>query len=326
LRALCLDAKSGKVLWDREAFRQGAGAPAIHGKNSHASPTPVTNGEHLYVQFGHQGSACLDLDGNVVWTNRELTYAPVHGNGGSPVLCDDLLVFSCDGGDRRFVVALDRATGKVRWKSDRPGDPPRKFSFSTPLCIDFQGRRQVISPASDMVQAYDPATGKELWQVRYDGYSVIPRPVFGHGLVFVSTGFNSPTLLAIRPDGAGDVTDSHVAWQAKKGAPLTPSPLLVGDELYLVSDGGLATCLDARTGAEHWQRRIGGTFSASPLYAGGRIYLQSEDGIGTVLAAGKTFKQLGRNPLGERTLASPAAADGALFIRTEKHLYRFQDK
>jgi outer membrane protein assembly factor BamB len=324
LRALSLDARTGKILWDREVFHQPAGSAPIHPKNSHASPTPLTDGERLYVHFGHQGTACLSLDGRLIWSNRELTYAPVHGNGSSPILCDDVLVFSCDGGDKRFVAALDRTTGKVRWKANRPGQPSRNFSFSTPLLIEYQGRKQVVSPASDMVLAYDPATGKELWKVRYSGYSVIPRPVFGHGLVFVSTGFDSPTLLAIRPDGTGDVTDSHVAWKTKKGAPLTPSPLLAGDELYLLSDGGTLTCLDARGGTEHWHERIGGAYSASPLYAGGKIYVQSEEGVGTVIAAGTRFKQLGRSSLGERSLASPAAADGALFIRTEKHLYRIQ--
>jgi outer membrane protein assembly factor BamB len=153
---------------------------------------------------------------------------------------------------------------------------------------------------------------------------VIPRPVFAHGLVYLSTSFNFPTVLAIRPDGEGDVTDTHVAWRRTKGAPHTPSPLVVGDELYLVSDTGQASCLDARTGAEHWQKRIGTAFSASPLASDGKIYFQSEDGVGTVVAAGKAFNQLGRNALGERTLASPAAAEGALFIRTDKYLYRIQ--
>ncbi len=327
LRALCLDAANGKTLWDRAVFFQdGTRSPRIHGKNSHASPTPLTDGEHLYVHFGHQGTSCLDLKGNIVWSNRTLTYSPVHGAGGSPILVDDLLVFSCDGGDRRFVVALDRTTGKVRWKTNREANAPKKFSFSTPLLIEVKGQKQIVSPGSNVVCAYEAATGKEIWRVRYDGYSVIPRPVYGHGLVFLSSGYDSPTVLAIRPDGTGDLTETNVAWTLKKGAPHTPSPLLVGDELYLVSDGGIATCVDARTGTEHWQKRLGGAFSASPLYADGKIYFQSEDGTTTVVAAGTTFKQLGRNALGERSLASFAAADGALFVRTDKNLYRIQGK
>jgi outer membrane protein assembly factor BamB len=324
LRARCLDAATGKAVWDTEVFRPGPGSPRIHGKNSHASPTPLLDGRRLYVHFGHQGTACLDLAGKVLWRNTGLRYAPVHGSGGSPILVDDLLVFSCDGGDQAFVVALDRDTGKVRWKTDRSVDAGRKFSFSTPLVITVKGQKQVVSPGSDAVCAYDPGTGREIWRVRYDGYSVIPRPVYGHGLVFVCTGFNSPSLLAIRPDGTGDVTDTHVAWKARRGVPHTPSLLLDGDELYMVSDSGTASCLDARTGRVHWQRRLGGTYSASPVLAAGRVYFQSEDGTGVVVQAGKEFKQLARNPLGERTLASYAAADGALFLRTAGHLYRIE--
>jgi outer membrane protein assembly factor BamB len=324
LRALCLDAATGKILWDREVFVQDATAPNIHVKNSHASPTPLIYDQRLYVHFGHQGTACLDLNGKVLWRNRDQSYAPVHGNGGTPILVDDVLIFSCDGNDVRFVVALDCNTGRQRWKTNRSGNPMKGFSFHTPLLITVKEKKQVVSAGSDVVSAYDPATGQEIWKVRYSGYSVIPRPVYGHGLVFLSTSFDSPTLLAIRPDGAGDVTQTHVAWTVRKGAPHTPSLLLVGDELYMVSDNGMASCLDARTGKEHWQRRIGNAYSASPLYADGKIYFQSEDGVGAVIKAGKQFEQLARNSLEERTLASYAAVEGALFIRTEKHLVRIQ--
>ena len=318
-------AKTGETIWDTEVFRQdGSQAAAIHSKNSHASPTPVTDGQRLYVHFGHQGTACLDLQGKLIWTNRDIHYQPVHGNGGTPILTERALVFSCDGSEQPFVIALDRDRGTELWKTDRNTESFKKFAFSTPLLISVGGKQQIISPGSGAVCAYDPATGREIWRVKYDGYSVIPRPVFGHGLVFVSSGFESPSLLAIRPDGQGDVTASHVAWTLRKGAPLTPSPLLAGDELYLVSDSGIASCLDAKTGKVHWQERIAGSYSASPLYADGKIYCQNEEGTGVVLKASKHFEVLARNPLGERTLASYAVSDGAFFIRTESHLYRIQ--
>jgi len=319
LRALCVDAATGKILGNVEVFNRTAGY--VHNKNSHASPTPLVEGERLYVHFGHQGTACLDLDGKVLWRNTELTYSPVHGSGGSPILVDNALIFSCDGGSEPFIVALLKTNGKVIWKVNRQTDAAKTFSFSTPLLITVNGRKQVISPGSNALCAYDPATGQELWRVRYNGYSVIPRPVYGNGLLYISTGFDHPVLMAIRPDGSGDVTETHVAWTYSRSAPNTPSLLLDGSEVYMVSDSGMATCLDALTGRAHWQERLGGNFSASPLLAEGRIYLQSEEGVGTVLRAGKQFQKLAINPLGERSLASYAAADGSLFIRTAQNLY-----
>jgi outer membrane protein assembly factor BamB len=327
LRALCLDARSGKLLWDREVFRPDpSSAPRIHSKNSHASPTPVARRGRLYVHFGHLGTACLDADGKLLWANTSLKYSPVHGSGGSPVLVDDKLVFSVDARRRRSVVALDAKSGKVRWRTDRSGEADRNFSFSSPLVIPARGKKQIISPGSDMVGAYDPDTGKEVWKVRYSGYSVVCCPAFAHGLLFVSTGFDSPLLLAVRAGGRGDVTDTHVEWALRRHAPQTASPLAVGDELYVVSDAGTATCLDARSGKVHWQRRLGGGYSASPVHSAGRVYFQNEDGVATVVKAGKTFERLARNDLGERTLASYAASGAALFIRTEGHLYRIEER
>jgi outer membrane protein assembly factor BamB len=265
------------------------------------------------------------LAGKILWRNTDCKYDPRHGNGGSPILVGDALIFSCDGRDQRFMVALDKATGRMLWKTPREGESERTYSFSTPLLIPGD-QPQIVSPGSDVVNAYDPRTGRELWRVRYTGYSVVPRPVFGNGLVFVCTGFFTPHLLAIRPDGQGDVTATHVAWEARKAVSLTPSPLLVGDELYLVSDNGVASCLDAKTGTTHWSERLGGTYSASPLYAEAKVYFQSEEGTGAVVRAGKKFERLARNTLGERTFASYAAVDGALFIRGEHNLYRVQER
>jgi outer membrane protein assembly factor BamB len=313
------------LLWQTEIFRQdGAKAPRIHKKNSHASPSPVSDGKRLYVHFGHRGTACLDLEGKVVWRTLEHRYAPVHGNGGTPILVENRLIFSGDGSDKQFVVALNTAEGKTLWKTDRKCEAFKKFSFGTPLAITVKGKMQIISPASDAVMAYDPADGTELWRAKYDGYSVIPRPVYGHGMIFLSTGYDSPSVRAIRADGSGDVTGSHVVWTVTKGAPHAPSLLLVGNELYMVSDGGLASCLDARTGKAHWQERVPGGYSASPFYADGKIYLQSEEGVTTVLRAGTKFEVLANSDLKERTFASYAAADGAIFLRTETQLYRIQ--
>ena len=276
----------------------------------------------MYVHFGPHGTACLDRRGKVVWRNDTLPYPPVHGGGGSAIIVEDALVFSCDGASDPFLVALNKHDGKVLWKVPRATQAKKQFSFATPLAITIKGRTQIISPGSGVVCAYAPEDGRELWRVRYgEGYSVIPRPVFAHGLIFVSSGFDAPKVFAIRPDGTGDVTDTHIAWTTTKGAPNTPSMLVVGDELYMVSDAGVATCLDARTGQVHWNERVSGPCSASPIHAGGRIYIQDEEGVGTVIKAGKQFEKLATNPLGERTLASYAVGPGALFIRGEKHLF-----
>jgi outer membrane protein assembly factor BamB len=323
LRSLALESGTGTILWNVEIF-QPSSSPGIHQKNSHASPTPVLEGDRVFVHFGHQGTACLDRSGAVLWRNESLRYEPVHGNGGSPAIVGDALIFSCDGGSSPFLVALNKNSGAVLWKTARSVEASKTFSFSTPLAITVNGRVEVLSPASNMIGAYDPLNGRELWKVRYDGYSVIPRPVFGHGLIYFGTGYDRPSLLAIKPGGTGDVTDSHVVWRLTRGAPNTPSPLLVGDELYIVSDAGMASCLEARTGQSHWQERLGGNCSASPVFADGKIYVQNEEGVGFVLKPGKEFQKLAANDLGERSLASLAVAENALFIRTAQHLYRIQ--
>ena len=324
LRALCLAGDTGKVLWNVEVFKQTPrDTQRIHNKNSHASPTPVTDGEHLFLHFGAQGTACLTLDGGIVWRNRELNYPMNHGNGGSPVLVDDLLVFNCDGSRNPFVVALDQKTGKIRWKKNRPKIPGGKtFSFSTPLVIEVSGEKQIVSPATDQVVAYRPEDGQEIWSVKYEGYSVIPRPAFGQGLVFISTSYNNPVAMAISPEGMGDLTESNIVWQNRRAAPHTPSILIVGSEVYMISDKGIATCADAKTGKVHWQERVGGSYSASPLFGDGKIYFQSEEGEGIVIRAGKTYEELARSNMNSRTLASYAVIDSDFLIRTESALFR----
>jgi outer membrane protein assembly factor BamB len=324
LRVIALDASTGKLRWDTEAFPPTeTDEKPMHPKNSPASATPLVFRDLVYAHFGHHGMASLGTDGVIFWRNRDFKYNPTHGNGGSPIGYKHLVIFNADGGDAPGVVALNAVQSDLVWKYRRETPAKKKFSFCTPLLIEVAGHPQLVTPGSGAVCALNPSDGKEIWRVRYgEGYSVVPRPVSGHGLVFISSGYDKPELLAIRVDGQGDVTDTHVAWRATKGAPLTPSPLLVGDELYTLSDIGMLTCWDARTGAVHYQERVPGDYSASPILAEGRIYLVSEKGDCTVLQAGKTFAKLAVNPMGERTLASPAVYEGDLILRTAGHVYR----
>lgn len=322
LRALAFDVESGRELLNVEVFRPRR-TGAINPKNSHASPTPIVDGDRVYVHFGAEGTAALTTSGEIVWTAR-FPYESQHGNGGSPILYGDLLIFSCDGSDEAFVVGLDKRTGKVRWKTARR--TPFDQAYSTPLAIRVGDRDEIVSVGAYRAGAYDPQTGKEIWRISYrDGFSNVPRPVFGHGLVYIATGFQEPSLLAVRADGSGDVTKTHLAWSLDRSAPLTPSPLLVGNELYIVNDVGIATCLDARSGQVYWRQRLNGNFSASPVYAAGRIYFLSEEGVATVVVPGTAFQKLAVNALDGSTLASIAVSGGSFFIRSDNSLYRISE-
>jgi outer membrane protein assembly factor BamB len=319
LRALAFDVETGREVVNVEVFRAGT-ADLLNFKNSHASPTPIVEGDRVYVHFGADGTAALTTSGDVVWRKR-LPYESQHGNGGSPILFGDLLILSCDGSDDAFVVALDKRSGEVRWRTRRRR--PADQAYSTPLVIRVGDRDQIVSVGAFRAAAYDPQSGREIWRVSYDdGFSNVPRPVFGHGLVYIATGFQQPSLMAVRVDGAGDVSRTHVAWTLGRAAPLTPSPLLAGNELYVVNDVGIATCLDARTGEPHWVQRLGGNYSASPVLADGRIYFLSEEGVATVIAPGTTFSRLATNTLDGAVLASMAVSAGSFFIRTDTHVYR----
>ena len=321
LRAISVDRNTGTIVQNVEVFRLKS-ARLANPKNSFASPTPIIDGERVYVHFGAFGTACITQSGEIVWKTKLEYDNGQHGTGGSPVLYQDLLIISCDGNDVQYVVALDKLTGKVRWKKSREGYQ----AYTTPLIVDLPGSPQVISPGAFRAISYDPRNGKELWQVTYgEGFSNVPRPVYGDGLVFICTGFQQPSLLAVRLDGKGDVTKSKVQWKLDRGVPLTPSPLLVGSELYMVTDNGIATCVDAKTGKEYWRARVGGNHSASPIYADGRIYFLSEEGESVVLAPGQQLKPLATNQLDGRTLASMAVANGSIFIRSETHLYRISN-
>ena len=320
LRLMAFDVATGREALNVEVFHLSGGRREINPKNSWASPTPIVEGDRVYVHYGADGTAALAADGTVIW-KQHFEYTSQHGAGGSPVLYGGLLIFNCDGSDAAFVVAIDKSTGKVKWKTNRRY--PSDQAYTTPLVIRVGDRDQLISVGAYRAAAYDPLTGKEIWRVGYaDGFSNVPRPVYAHGLVYIATGFQQPAMLAVRPDGTGDVTNSHVAWKLARGAPLTPSPIVVGDELYMVNDAGIASCLDARTGTVIWQQRLGGTYSASPVFADGRIYFLAEQGVTTVIAPGKEFRRLAANPLDGGLLASMAVSNSSVFLRTDTHLYR----
>ena len=318
LRAIAVDPQTGEIIKNIEVIRlEHPGS--INIKNSYASPTPVLEQDRIYVHFGAFGTACLTQSGDIVWKTRLNYDNGQHGPGGSPVLYEDLLIVSCDGLDVQYVVALDKRTGKIRWKKPRNGYQ----AYTTPLIIRLPEGDQAVSPGALRAIAYEPETGRELWYVNYgEGFSNVPRPVYGKGLVYICTGFQEPSLLAVRLDGRGDVTRSHVAWILNRGVPLTPSPLLVEENLYMVNDNGIATCVDAETGKVYWRTRIGGNYSASPVYADGRIYFLSEEGETVVIAPGRRFKKLAVNRLDGVTLASMAVSDSSIYIRTQTHLYR----
>jgi len=325
LRAVCIERDSGKLLHDVSLLTVDEPQWA-HRLNSYASPTPVLAEGVLYAHFGALGTVALDTrSGIILWRNTDLVVMHENGPGSSPVLWRDRLIFHMDGSDVQYIAALDAKTGKLAWKTGRSGEMnPRgqqRKCYGTPLVLDVNGAPQAISPAADWVYGYDPATGRELWKLPYGqlGFSITPRVVAGHGMFFMSTGFGKKQMLGIRYEG---VSTPEIAWRYPKGVPSMPSPLLAGDELIFVDDGGFVTCLDARTGAEHYRERLGGNYSSSPLLADGKIYIGSREGVMNVLRPGKKFEVLARSELPGAIMATPAALDGALFLRTEHALYR----
>ena len=323
LRVICYNANNGNKLWDTKVFDQKPLKRPIHHKNSHASPTAIVENERVYVHFGHMGSACLNLQGEIIWKNDKLKYDPLHGNGGTPIIVDDLFFYSADALTNPFVVALDKNTGKVVWKKSRSETKQaRKFSFSTPTFINMGGRSQIISPASGAVFSYDSKTGDELWSVDYGGWSVIPKPGVYKNMIYVGTGYERAHLLGIRVDekSKGNVTESHVEWEITKRAPNTPSFMIVDDLLYFISDGGIATCVEPLTGEIIWQERTAGPISASPVHFDGKIYFLDEQGTTTVIKAGRKFEVIAENKIGERTLASFGISEGAIYILSLIHI------
>jgi outer membrane protein assembly factor BamB len=338
--AVCVDEETGKILCDEKIFHcdnpESLGAAVNF--NCYASPSAVLEPGRVYVHFGSYGTACLDTATfKVLWRRDDLPCRHFRGPGSSPILWNDLLILTLDGIDLQYMAALDKNTGKTVWKTDRTahwgdldangqpmGGGDYRKAFSTPIVVSVGGAPQMLSDGSKAVYGYDPATGRELWMLSTAGYSPASRPLFDQGLAIFATGNGGGELLAVRPEGRGELSASAVAWRASRASPSQTSPTLDNGLLFMVNEGGIASCFQTADGAEVWRERIGGDYSASVLYGDGRIYCFSREGKITVLKAGRTFEPLATNQLDNGFMASPAATGRALYLRTKTDLYRVE--
>ncbi len=350
LFAVCVDLESGDILHDIKVFEVVEPQLEHAGLNSHASPTPIVEDGRIYVHYGTCGTACLDTKtGDKLWERRNLNCDHRVRPASSPIIDGDTLFLTFDGVDVQFIAALNKRTGDTLWlehrqvdsnfenvlkakgvtdiektKKEKPND--NRKSYATPTIITYQGRKQLISPAAEVTISYNPTTGDELWRVRHEGWgwNVACRPIFAHNLVYFTTGIEK-LLFAVDPSGTGDVTDTHIVWSIRRGAPEIPSPLIVENLVFMVNEGGVVSCVEAKNGNPIWKGRIGGKHWASPLYAGGNIYFFSMEGRVSVITAGREFKLLARNEFDGEFIASGAVAGNMLILRSETHLYCIEE-
>lgn len=326
-RVVCVDRKTGDISWNHEVHRQAPGAKRK--KNSYATPTPVTDGKRVYAVFSDGAMVAVDREGNPVWKNTEIHFYSLHGLGASPLLVGDQLVMPFDGSSQQEervgwkvpwqeaqLVAVDTATGKIRWRGKR-GES--RVGHVTPILTD--DGKQIISAAGDRVQGFDSQTGERIWSIYSQGEGVTPSPILGANLIITSSGFEAPTIRAIRFGGQGDITDTHIAWEQKKGVPALVSFLYVDPYVYSISRDNIMYCLEAATGDIVWQRRLKGKYSASPVLVENKMVFTSEEGVTLILEPGPKYKELARNDLEETCLASPAVSQGHFYVRTAEHLY-----
>jgi outer membrane protein assembly factor BamB len=329
-RVVCLDRLAGTVLWNKEVLRQKPGHKQR--LNSYASSTPVTDGQRVYVLASDGSLAAVSMEGTIAWVNRDFEFYSEHGLAVSPILYRGILIVAFDGSspgpdeklgwqkpwDKAVILALDKNTGKVRWKGRRGAS---RIAHVTPQILSENGKDQLISSAGDVVQGFDLKTGQRIWTASSPGEGVVPSVVIGEGLVFTTSGFGEPAIRAARTGGKGNVTGTHIVWESTDDVPKIPSMLYVRPFLFLVTESGVAKCLKAATGEVVWRERLGERHSASPVWAEGRIYILSEKGKTTVIQAGPEFEVTAQNELGEKCCASPAVSQKQIFIRSERNIY-----
>ena len=339
LTGICVNKDNGKILYDQLLFEIEEPQFA-HKFNTYASPSPALEEGRAYLHWGSPGTACIDTKTfKTLWTRPDFVCDHFRGAGSSPFIYKNLLVLTMDGADVQYLVALDKATGKTVWRTDRstdfqdldPNGKPKRDGdmrkcYSTPIIAKVDGRDRLVSPGAKAAWAYDPMTGKELWQFRYKNHSSASRPIYANGLLYINSGYSVAELFAVKPGGSGDITASNKVWGvAGSSIPKKPSPIHHDGLLYLCSDSGIASCLDASTGKEVWKARLGGNYSAALIRHNSHIYAFSEDGKGVVFSTGREYKLISENKLPDGFLASPAASGNALYLRTRTHLYRVQE-
>ncbi len=328
LSAVCLDLATGAVKMDLPLFEVEI-PQFTHVTNSYGSPTPYIEEGRVYIHFGAYGTACLDTKtGKKLWERTDFVCDHFRGPGSSPVVYGDLLYLTFDGYDFQFIAALNKHTGETVWRKDRnvdfgTTDGDAKKGYSTPLLIEAGGKPMLISPFASHTIAYNPKTGDPMWSVKHGGMNAAGRPLYGNGLVYISTADGPNPYVAVNPDGTGDIT-KNIVWRSNKGIPKRPSPLLLGDLLFMMNDSGVASCVDAKTGQEIWAKRLPGEYWASPLYANGLIYCFSQQGSIPIFKAGREFELVAENKLDDGFVASPAVAGNALILRSKTHVYRIE--
>jgi outer membrane protein assembly factor BamB len=339
---LCLDAKTGAITFEKKLFHSDNPEPQGNPVNTYATPTCAIEAGRVYVHFGSYGTACLDTTTHeILWQRQDLPCRHYRGPSSSPILFENMLILSFDGVDVDYMTALDKTTGKTIWKTDRSitwddqnstdkmiqeGD--RHKAHSTPIVATINGKPQLLSVGAGAAYSYEARTGKELWRIHFSGWSAAPCPVYANGIAYFTTGYSVKTtdLMAVKTDGQGDVTDTHMVWRISKAVPKMPTPIVVNDLLYVISDEGTLTCLEPATGKELWHKGLGGNYAASPIYADGRLYFFNQQGKTTVIKPGKEYEALATNLLSSGLMASPAVSGKALFLRTkDENLMRIEE-
>lgn len=331
LYAVCVSFKTGKIIHDIKVFESDS-VPPLHSLNTYATPTPAIEAGFVYVHFGSMGTACLESSsGKVIWTREDLKVNYLQGAAASPIIYKDLLILHYEGVDNQFLIALNKKTGHTIWKSIRPQEyyinQPgyARKAFITPIIINVNGSDMLISNGSEVCIAYDPVTGYEIWRIPYTSDTTISMPMYSNGLVIFTTGFVAPIrMMAVKPEGKGDISKTNIVWTVDKDIPAINSPIVKDGLLYMVTERGVLTCLEAETGEVVYTNKLKGEFYSSPICAGGNIYFFSKKGIILVLQEGREFKILAENKMDGEFTATPAVTGKSLIVRNSKALYRIE--